>query len=118
MSCHSYFLSHALAVPFPEVPAHVILSMLDIFKILIPENIRKGYLLFERSFHFMQDSKYSLFKSNNISHFITTYFRYHFSGIKLPVNPCHLETSLDIPDNSKVKLTINCYDISLNLFIL
>lgn len=50
MSCHSYFLSHALAVPFPEVPAHVILSMLDIFKILIPENIRKGYLLLKGLF--------------------------------------------------------------------
>ena len=56
MSCHSHFLAHALAVPFPEVQAYVILSMLDIFKILIPGNIRKGYVLFERSFHFTQDS--------------------------------------------------------------
>lgn len=32
MSRQSHFLSHALAVPFPEVQAHVILSMLDYFK--------------------------------------------------------------------------------------
>lgn len=41
MSCHSHFLAHALAVPFPEVQAYVILSMLDILKYWFPETLGK-----------------------------------------------------------------------------